>query len=564
MQNECYRQTATSLKVALACLLFISPFQLLSTRLVRVGIAQNPPKTYINDKGDPDGIFVKILNSISEEEEWDIRYQLGLWDDNLQKLQAGEVDLVTDVAFTTDRDKLYSFHSIPVLSSWSQVYSRKGLGVQSIIDLDGKRIVVLEGSIQQQAIDTMVMGFGLQVNIIAVNSFDEAFSLVSENKADVAVTNNFFGRMHANNYGLEDTAIVFEPSTLFFVTAKGKNADLLSKIDVHLKQMKQNPESAYYNAIREWAKENTGLHLPLWLKLMLLIVGVGLLITTIAGIVLKRQVRIRTRELRLANFEMEDRILERTKELATAMQRAKQADMLKSAFLATMSHELRTPLNSIIGFTGILLQELPGRVNDEQRKQLQMVQNSSRHLLSLINDVLDISKIEAGQLDLVYTDFELDKSIDRVVSLVRPQAEKKGLSLVHENLSEEAMIECDQRRLEQVILNLLSNAVKFTEHGSVTVSTATNDDCYIVSVQDTGIGIPVTELDKLFKPFHQIDSGLTRKYEGTGLGLSICYQLLELLGGRIVVISEPGKGSTFRAIVPKRRVYGKEQTGTCN
>ena len=538
--------------------------QFLTARMVHVGIAQNPPKCYMDDEGKPAGIFVEILNSIGNEEGWELQYQLGKWDENLLKLQSGEIDLVADVAYTTDRDKLFAFHSIPVLSSWSQVYSRKGLGIQSIIDLDGKRIVVLEGSIQQQALNTMVKGFGLQVTITAVQSFDDAFKAVAENKADVAVTNNFFGRMHANSYGLEDTAIVFEPSTLFFVAAKGRNVDLLDKIDLNLKQLKQTPDSDYYKAIRNWTSESTGMIIPLWVKVMLLVVGLGLLISTIAGFVLKRQVRLRTHELQLANADMENRIIERTKELASAMQAAQQADMLKSAFLATMSHELRTPLNSIIGFTGILLQELPGNLNDEQKKQLHLVQNSSRHLLSLINDVLDISKIEAGQLDLQYSIFDLKKSIEKAVLLVKTQAEKKGLEVntcyQHDSLE----IECDQRRLEQVILNLLSNAVKFTETGSITITTMEQNECYIISIQDTGIGIPLSELDRLFKPFHQIDSGLTRKYEGTGLGLSICYQLLNLLGGRIVVKSEPGKGSTFRAIVPKRGANGNKQTDSCD
>lgn len=557
MQNKSFEPITKFIRLVLVSLL-LSPLSMLFGRGVRVGIAQNPPKCYINNEGEPAGIFVEILNAIAKEEDWDLHYQLGNWDDNLHKLQVGEIDIVTDVAYTTDRDQQYSFHQNPVLSSWSQVYARKGLGVQSVIDLDGKRIVVLEGSIQQQAIITMVNGFGLQVKLIAVKSFDDAFSLVADNKADVAVTNNFYGRMHAGKYGLEDTAIVFEPSALFYITAKGKNTDLLLVIDKHLKEMKQTPESAYYQAIRNWTSDSTGMKLPLWLKLLLLIIGMGLLIATISGFVLKRQVRIRTKELRLANSEMENRIVERTKELADAMQKAQQADMLKSAFLATMSHELRTPLNSIIGFTGILLQELPGSINDEQRKQLHMVQNSSRHLLSLINDVLDISKIEAGQLDLVYTEFNLVQAINKIVSLVKPQADKKGLELRTEHKDMKAIIECDQRRLEQVVLNLLSNALKFTEEGFVAVTTTTHGSNYVISVQDTGIGIAVSELDKLFKPFQQIDSGLTRKYEGSGLGLSICYQLLHLMGGQIVVISEPGKGSTFRAVVPIRRIYGEE------
>jgi signal transduction histidine kinase len=232
------------------------------------------------------------------------------------------------------------------------------------------------------------------------------------------------------------------------------------------------------------------------------------------------------------------------------MERAKDADRLKSAFLATMSHELRTPLNSIIGFTGILLQGLAGSLNEEQKKQLGMVQTSSRHLLSLINDVLDISKIEAGQLDLFYESFDLKQSIEKVTKSILPLVEKKGLEFRSEIETSIATVYCDQRRLEQIMLNLLSNAVKFTNTGYVKISAwQENEHCWI-SVKDSGIGMEEDELKKLFVPFSQIDSGLTRKYEGTGLGLSICKKLIALLEGTIQVASKTGKGSTFTISFP--------------
>lgn len=297
--------------------------------------------------------------------------------------------------------------------------------------------------------------------------------------------------------------------------------------------------------------------LPAWLKFTILIVILALVLTVIYGLTLKHQVNIRTLELRKSNQEMEQRIIERTAELEKAMLKAKEADMLKSAFLATMSHELRTPLNSIIGFTGILLQELPGHINEEQRKQLTIVQNSAHHLLDLINDILDISKIESGQLDLHYESFFLNDSIDKVVKIVMPQAEKKGLELKVEISQSELEVYCDKRRLEQVILNLISNAIKFTETGYVAIIVHSEEDKYQIQVQDTGIGIAPEDLEQLFLPFHQIDTGLTRQYEGTGLGLNICLKLINMMGGTITVDSIPGKGSIFTVIMP----YKKEFTG---
>ena len=240
----------------------------------------------------------------------------------------------------------------------------------------------------------------------------------------------------------------------------------------------------------------------------------------------------------------------RTTELAVAKERAESADQLKSAFLATMSHELRTPLNSIIGFTGILLQGLAGPLNPEQKKQLEMVRNSARHLLALINDVLDISKIEAGQIEIAPAPFDLREAIEKVLHTVQPLAETKHLPLTPHLPPGVGQITSDRRRVEQILLNLLSNAIKFTQSGGVTLTAEAVPGAVRISVTDTGLGIKPEDIGKLFQPFRQLDSGLTRQHEGTGLGLAICKRLVERLGGTIGVISQWGAGSTFWFTLP--------------
>ena len=238
-----------------------------------------------------------------------------------------------------------------------------------------------------------------------------------------------------------------------------------------------------------------------------------------------------------------------------------------------MSHELRTPLNSIIGFTGIILQGMAGPITREQKKQLGMVRSSARHLLDLINDVLDISKIEAGQLQVRRESFVLTDAIDQVIGSVKPLAERKGLSL-HRDIAEGLSTMCsDRRRVEQILLNLLNNAIKFTDHGSVALhvelepawipTTAVDSANNRISlrgkqpvpavrfrVTDTGIGIRPEDIEQLFKPFNQVDSGLTRQHDGTGLGLAICGRLTNLLGGAIKVDSQWSQGSEFTVILP--------------
>lgn len=297
----------------------------------------------------------------------------------------------------------------------------------------------------------------------------------------------------------------------------------------------------------------------------LLVIGhtVGLAMSNAINVAHLREemsVRQSTEEaLRQLNAQLEQRVAERTAQLSEAKERAEVADRLKSAFLATMSHELRTPLNSIIGFTGILQQGLAGPLNEEQKKQMEMVRNSAGHLLELINDVLDLSKIEAGQLTLAISSFDLRASVNKVSKTVQPLAEAKGLELKTDIDGNVATINSDQRRVEQIMLNLLSNAVKFTEKGMISVKCFISERGACISVSDTGIGISDKDLGNLFKPFRQLDSGLTRRFDGTGLGLSICSRLAECLGGEISVESIAGKGSSFSVIIPDRGAQNEKE-----
>jgi signal transduction histidine kinase len=520
-------------------------------RTVRVGVYENAPKVFTSESGKPSGIFVDLIEYIAEKEGWRLSYVGGTWNQGLERLKNGEIDLMPDVAYTASREKTFSFHKVSVLSSWSQVYAPKGSKIQSILDLNGKRVAVLDNSIQQETFDRLTNSFGISIKLIPVPDYKTMFEMVPKGEADAAITNRFYGLMHAKKVGLEDTAVIFDPAELFFAAPKNDPKQLLPVIDHHLAGLKKDSRSLYYKSLKRWTSEELRLEFPTWLKALGLTLGAFLMVSLIESVVLRHKVNVRTRELQKINREMENRIAERTVDLAAATEKAQAADRIKSAFLATMSHELRTPLNSIIGFTGILLQGLAGPLNTEQHKQMGMVQTSARHLLSLINDVLDISKIEAGQLNLSWSPVDVRQSIEKTVRLVLPLAQQKGLELTLDIADNVDTAVTDQRRLEQVMLNVFNNAVKFTEKGDVHVACRRENGYYLLSVSDTGIGMKPEDMATLFQPFHQLDTGLSRKHEGTGLGLSICKKLMDMMGGAIEVESQPGQGSTFTVRFPK-------------
>lgn len=255
----------------------------------------------------------------------------------------------------------------------------------------------------------------------------------------------------------------------------------------------------------------------------------------------------RTEELQATNEELE----QTNQELTQALAEIEAANRSKSAFVRAMSHELRTPLNSVIGFADLLASGLAGPLNEEQLKQVRMIGEAGRHLLALVNQVLDLARIEAGHLDLSFEDLDARELVSQAVETLRPQADAKGLALESAVPSQPVPVRSDRTRVLEILINLVGNAVKFTDAGSVQVSLGQHDGVISFSVTDTGPGIDPEDADHVFLEFTQGSrSGGRQAIPGAGLGLAISKQLAEALGGTIELESEPGRGSTFTLRLP--------------
>jgi|GEM_PF-5395466 len=463
-----------------------------------------------------------------------------------------------DVAYTDERDEQFDFHQQYVAESWSYLYVSGGRAVQDVGDLDGLRIAVLEGSVQEERLARITAGFQVDVTLVPADSLTAAFDLVAEGAADAAVANHFFGDYTAPGYGYDKTPIVFGGSRLYFAVAQGENGDLLNAIDSHLIRWIDEPGSVYYTTLAHHT--NVGDEARLLQVVSRVLAGVAVALAATLGLVffLRWRISVHTRDLQAAQTELERNheqleslVADRTAQLEEANKELEKRNRAKGQFLSFLSHEFRNELNTISGFSNLLIMN-PGGLSEEQKHQVDFIVESATRLRTLINDVLDLSKTESGAMKPVYAALDVRSLVLDVADTFTATAASSGNDLVSRLPDDPVIIETDEGMVRQILVNLVSNALKFMSEGTITIVVTRQDDGVTIQVRDTGRGVTGEEIEHLFDEFWQSVDVRRDVGIGTGLGLSICMNLARALGGRIEVESTPHEGSTFSLVLPDR------------
>lgn len=515
-------------------------------RAFRVGVYQNSPKIYFDAAGRGQGFFPALINAIASEQGWTVSYIPCLWVECLDMLEAGDIHIMPDVAKSPERQARFQFSNEAVLTSWSYLYVFEGTKVDDISDIDGRRVAVLEGSIQHRNLLALIRTKAMSTIILPTSSQHAVLQAVADRRADVGIVNRYFALANERGFPLKRTEVIFSPTSAYFAFHNGVAHEIIGNLDIAVAALKSDPGSLYYALVDEWLKPPAAAAVPSWVYW--LIGGLGAMLAASLGI----------------NHYMRHRIAAGTAQLREAMEEATAANRAKSAFLANMSHDLRTPLNSIIGFSDAMKGQLFGPLGDTRYAEyVDNIHRSGQHLVNLVNDILDLSKIEVGKYEIAEAWIDVQAELRDAQS--RFLAGKHAADAAGPRIGLAAgagRLYADRRAVIQIVDNLLSNAIKHAGAGAqITagwdIGPDGRGDLY---VSDTGKGIPAGDLPRISEPFFQgtgsrAQQPLTaRNFAGIGLGLSIVSQLAAIHDAALLVESTEGNGSTFTIRFPRHRI----------
>ena len=544
-----------------AVLMVLIPGLLLaSNRTVKVGIYQNKPKVFIDSAGTPQGFFIDILNHIASKEGWQLDYVTSTWEENLEKLENAEIDLILDIAESEGRAELFDFNKEVVFSNWAIVYVQKHSKIQSILDLKGKKIAAMKGDISYEDLSRNIESLGIYARFVEVDEFSDVFEFVAQGKVDAGIISRLYGLQHDNEYNVNRSTIICCPRNLYFAVSKNKNQDLIKAIDQHLYQLKRDDQSLYYTSLIKWIEGISPFKFPTWLAWLLILTGAIVAVFATGIVVLKIKVNMRTAELSKRNDELINEIADRKQaEAEKEMLQVQLIQAQKMEAIGTLAggiaHDFNNSLQAITSYVQLMKFE---KARDSQDTEylikilniLKNANNLTKQLLA-VNRKIE-SKLQPTNLNdqILQVQSLLERTIPKMIKIELDLG--KDLKIIH----------ADSGQIEQVLLNLALNASHaMPDEGKITIKTrnfgpaenihATNwgtdrKEYVLLNIADTGHGIEKEVQDRMYEPFFTTKApGL-----GTGLGLSMVYGIIKNHHGHIECESEPGAGTCFSIYFP--------------
>lgn len=512
-------------------------------KTLKVGVYNNPPKIFINHSNEPEGIFIDILKEIAQQENFTIQYVYGDWFEIMDQLEEGTIDMVPDVAYSDERDSLFTFHNLYIINSWLEVFTIQEKNINTIEDLNNKNVGVLKGSIQEDYINkTLKSIYNIDYNIFTYNDYSKTIDALIHQEVDLIIANRFVYYSQIFDQKIIPTGIILQPSNLFFAFRKNIDHEIANQFDKQIAIMKNNPKSVFYKSLHKWLDKDFKHSIPsyiIWLFSFVIVFGI---IIVIFIFILRQRIKDKTLELKLIN-----------QELLYSKIKAEESDQLKTAFLRNISHEIRTPLNVICGFSNLLND--PNIDENTKKEYTDTIERNSDQLLHILTDIITIASIETHQEIINYSHFNLYTLMFEIKNIFIKNAHDKKLQLEFTPLISEKKSEIigDRSKIIQIIHHLIHNAIKFTHQGEIKFGYRFSNDEIEFFVSDTGIGISEEQQQKIFERFTHANYSVQTNYGGTGLGLPISKGMVQLLGGRIWVVSEIGIGSTFYFTIPKNK-----------
>ena len=475
---------------------------------IRVGIYQNAPKIFMNSQDEPSGFFVDILDEIALKENWKLNYTPCIWSDCLDMLENEKIDIMPDIAYTPERTKRFMFSKETVLSSWSVLYRHKGVKIDSILNLKGKKIAILKDSIQSSSIKKLLHTYNIQAHAyVEVLSFSEAFELLANNTVDCVIVNRFYELNNPLGNTVVKTNVVVEPSMVKYAFSFQKN-HLADRVDFHLKELKKNQKSIFYIAKEKWLTPKASTNIPKWVLWIIFGTIIIIFILIILVVLFQRMVKKKSQEL----LQKEELLIIQSKHAAMG------------EMIGMIAHQWRQPL-SVISMNANNIQlsiELKENLSTQRLlEDMQSISNEVQHLSSTIDDFRNFFKPNKTKIKINISDI-----IDKVNKLFVKSLKNNNIELIVKN-NDNYEIETFPNELLQVVLNIINNAKDVlkenqVENSKITLSTFQTKDSYIISICDNGGGIPEDLFDKIGKQYFT-----TKPESGTGLGLYMSIIIVE-------------------------------------